>query len=340
MKNGTEVVGNTICPKFSTSVPFLKMKARGFLFTIFNYTDATLLSLQDMLGTRCGIAGKEICPSTQTPHLQCYIYWRSPHTLKSTIKHLQKITGLKPSVRVANGSPDDNRRYCSKDGDFIEWGEWPKQGRRTDIEKFIKKASAVRSTDDEKALMDEMPREWGRYYKAGREAAKLTRAVEARSALKKKFADATLRDWQQSLVERLDKQPERQLTWAYEHNGNIGKSWLATWLAINRDAFVIDGGKVADIAYAYNCQPWVVFDLTRSAREHSSYLYSVIECFLNGRIFSPKYDSGTKEFPPCTVVVFANWAPDLDLLSSDRWDVIDLAPPTLHGSLLARCSIG
>ena len=54
-----------------------------------------------------------------------------------------------------------------------------------------------------------------------------------------------------------------------------------------------------------------------------------MESFKNGRFFSPKYGSCLKRFKPPHVVVFANYMPDLEKLSMDRWDIMDLDNKTL-----------
>ncbi len=112
------------------------------------------------------------------------------------------------------------------------------------------------------------------------------------------------------------------MTWYWEATGSAGKSVLADWLEINRNAFVVTGGKFADIAYAFQWQEWVVFDFPRDAEER--FPYTLLEDYKNKRVFSTKYQSVMKRALSCTLVVFTNWAPDLSKLSPDRWDVIHL----------------
>jgi len=78
------------------------------------------------------IFGRETCPSTGRKHLQGYVYL----TRKGRSSAVRKLfPGA--NVLVANGSPQDNRTYCSKDGNFVEWGVIPVQGRRTDMETLV-----------------------------------------------------------------------------------------------------------------------------------------------------------------------------------------------------------
>lgn len=121
-------------------------------------------------------------------------------------------------------------------------------------------------------------------------------------------------------------QPDRKVTWVWDEGGNIGKSFLANWLEIWRGAFVVSGGKFADIAYAYAFEDYVVFDFSRS--QEDKFPYKLLEDFKNKRVFSPKYESCSKRALVCKLVVFANWAPIRKELSPDRWDVlhVDLNP--------------
>lgn len=73
------------------------------------------------------------------------------------------------------------------------------------------------------------------------------------------------------------RQPEREVLWYWEEAGNAGKSFLADWLEIHRDAFVVTGGKFADIAYAFNYQEVIVFDFARDQEER--FPYKLLEDF-------------------------------------------------------------
>lgn len=72
--------------------------------------------------------GKEICPDTGKSHLQGYIYFKNAKSFSAVRKLLTPR-----HIESTNGSTDDNIKYCSKDGDFYEFGVRPKQGARNDI---------------------------------------------------------------------------------------------------------------------------------------------------------------------------------------------------------------
>lgn len=126
-----------------------------------------------------------------------------------------------------------------------------------------------------------------------------------------------LRDWQETLLTVLQGDPHpRHIYWVWENEGNVGKSWFATYLSKNHDACVLTNGKTADIAHAYEGQRIAAWDLSRSQETHIN--YAPMEDLKNGRIFSPKYDSQVKYFDVPHVVVFANFNCPKEKFSDDR----------------------
>jgi len=81
-------------------------------------------------------------------------------------------------------------------------------------------------------------------------------------------------------------QTDRKILWVWEPEGNTGKSWLAKWLVVNRNACYLQMGKKTDIAHAYKGEKVVAFDLTRSDKDFLN--YDVLESLKNGVFFSPK----------------------------------------------------
>ena len=96
-----------------------------------------------------------------------------------------------------------------------------------------------------------------------------------------------------------------------------GKSWMPSYLCSIAGAFVVTNGKMCDIAH--DDEKTVLIDLSRTQADKIDHIYSLMESFKNGRIFSPKYESVSKTFEPCHVVVFANFPPEHQKLSQDRW---------------------
>lgn len=104
-----------------TPMPSLRQneRARAFSITMNNYT-ADHIAWLSSLECKYLIYGKEIAPTTGTPHLQGYVYFNNPRTVRSLIK---KLYGF--HIEVAKGTPEQNITYCKKDGDFFESGVPP-----------------------------------------------------------------------------------------------------------------------------------------------------------------------------------------------------------------------
>ena len=95
-------------------------RERGFMFTLNNYTDESIEML-GRLGAQYLIYGKEIAPTTNTPHLQGYIHFQHAKSLSSVIK---KIPGA--HVEIRRGTVDQAIEYCKKEGAYTEVGAKPK----------------------------------------------------------------------------------------------------------------------------------------------------------------------------------------------------------------------
>ena len=112
-------------------------RATRWLFTLNNYTpqdldyDVWLYLPQNDISYL--VVGREIAPTTGTPHLQGYI--RFGHR-----KRLTQVVALIPRAHwtAANGSEEQNRTYCSKGAGVVERGTYdPRagvQGRRSDLD--------------------------------------------------------------------------------------------------------------------------------------------------------------------------------------------------------------
>lgn len=103
---------------------------KAYCFTLNNYTEDEYESISRVANDESlyAIIGREVGASG-TRHLQGYIMFKRPYRF-DTVKgrHLPRC-----HIEVAAGSPDSNRKYCSKDGDYREFGAIPKgvEGRST-----------------------------------------------------------------------------------------------------------------------------------------------------------------------------------------------------------------
>lgn len=130
--------------------------------------------------------------------------------------------------------------------------------------------------------------------------------------------------WQKDLIKELEEKPnDRKIIWFYDKIGMNGKTQLCKWLIVHRDAAYFDGGAKGDISYAYKGQKIVLFNFPRTKEGYVS--YDSIESLKDGIFFSKKYESRTKVFNSPHVVVMANFKPELEKLSLDRWDLRKLS---------------
>lgn len=106
----------------------MAQKSRNFCFTINNYTEDDICFLKAIKDFKYLCFGLEV-GEQGTPHIQGFISFENARSVKGIVKV------LRGHISVAKGSPSQNRDYCSKDGNFFEFGEIPKgQGKRSDLD--------------------------------------------------------------------------------------------------------------------------------------------------------------------------------------------------------------
>eukprot|EP00961_Rhodomonas_salina_P129142 1739777-Rhodomonas_salina.1 len=174
--------------------------------------------------------GKEICPTTGRTHFQSYVEFKNKKTYNQACRHLPD--GLaRDALKVAKGSADQNKAYCSKDGDFKEFGAAAHSGQRNDlnlVKSHILNGESLNDlmTDDDCAsiIARHMPffRALSNNYRSG----------AGLLALKDKMAGASLRSWQQQYVDTvLSSEPHpRHVYWYWDTVGGTGKSFLCDYL--------------------------------------------------------------------------------------------------------------
>lgn len=107
-------------------------QSRTWCFTLNNWTEEeykVLLALEGHKQIRYMIFGKEIGEEL-TPHLQGYIVFHNPKKMLQ----VKAIIGERTHIEKSKGNAKQNQAYCSKDEQYIEFGEIPQQGVRKDIE--------------------------------------------------------------------------------------------------------------------------------------------------------------------------------------------------------------
>lgn len=283
-------------------------------------------------------------PTDELPHVdgERYVSWQAELGQQGT-RHLQIYIELDRSVRgthlqrfwpgchfeARRGSREQARDYTRKadtraaedDAGPHERGEFDRggQGSRNDL------ADAVHTLKigGIKRVAEEHPTSFVKFSRGLRE---LARELEE----KPRDEDFEPRPWQQAVMDLLDAPADdRTIFWVTDTRGNTGKSRLAKHLLLEHGAVQLEG-KVADMAYMYNKEPVVIFDITRAAADNTNHLYTFAEKLKNGIITSTKYESCQKIFTPPHVIFFANFSWDREKWSEDRVHEIDLNNPEFH----------
>lgn len=107
----------------------MTQKSRGFCYTLNNYNQKEVEILENLeceyhiMGYEKGEKG--------TPHIQGYFYFKNARSFRATMKILTRW-----KLFIAKGSAEENFNYCSKQGEYKEFGKIPKQGERSDLKKI------------------------------------------------------------------------------------------------------------------------------------------------------------------------------------------------------------
>lgn len=125
--------------------PTTDVKSRDWNFTWNNYPQ----NFEELLLERLGpssikyiIMGREVCPTTGTPHIQGFVMFHNPRAVGKNMKksgkpHARSLRGLFPTIswHKVYDTPHKAAAYCRKtDANAIEYGERPTgQGERTDL---------------------------------------------------------------------------------------------------------------------------------------------------------------------------------------------------------------
>lgn len=121
--------------------------SRNWCFTLNNYTEN---NERDIRRIECNyiIYGRERAPETGTRHLQGYVRF-------ANAKSMARLQALIPGAHFerAMGSAEQNKEYCSKEGDFEERGDMPVGGgKRTDLDnvrELVRKGASIAQIADE-----------------------------------------------------------------------------------------------------------------------------------------------------------------------------------------------
>lgn len=293
----------------------------------------------------------EICPETERIHGHVYIQlsckvtfaaiktWIAAYEDSPHVYSFGSGGGTDDSTVFCKGSSDDCREYIwkpkTKLAEFdpfevgtilhIEGKTRPGRGARTDLQ-AVKDAidGGKRSLAD---LFDEHFETVAKYPKFIESY--LFHVSQSKISIHQKtlYLGATLRPWQQTLWERLQGPVDpRKVHWYWEETGNVGKSFMAAYATFVAGAITIPVGKLHDMCYVLSKQtyPIYIIDIPRTYEDKLDGVFTMIEMIKSQKICSYKYESRVMLLEPAHVVVFANFQPNRDAWSADRYDLTHL----------------
>lgn len=290
------------------------LQSKHWTFTLNNYSEADVERLKCLGDPVCYlIAGKEVGEGG-TPHLQGFVSL----SCRKRLRQVKELLGSNPHVEIAR-NVNAAIEYCKKDGDFFEVGARSGgAGSRSDLDAFkddVKQGNLDLSSIRE--IHSEVYAKYPRFCIEYVQDHLPQKAVEV----------LPLRAWQISLTLKLAAEPDdRKIIFIVDRDGNAGKTWFAHYYRqTNEKVQVLLPGKKSDMTYALDTRIRVLFvDAPRS--KQGEYLqYDFLEEVKNGYIFSGKYESRIKQLERVHIVVMMNEMPDLEKLSADRYDIVEVS---------------
>lgn len=304
--------------------------------TLNNYNDEEYAKFLEVAASPVclyAIIGREIGDGG-TPHLQSYFAFVRNKRLCA----IRRLLGGRGHYEVARGTAEHNRQYCSKEGDFEEFGALPAApGGRGAFDRFKEWVLGLDHGPSEREIAQAFP---GLFIRYSRRLSQLANHLRPIPQLvpnpppgdpAQQPADVlempTLRVWQSQLEAVLREPPDdRKIVFVVDPVGNKGKSWYTRFYfqRYPEKTQLLGVGKRDDMAHAIDETKSVFFvNVPRGSMEYLQ--YSVLEMLKDRVVYSPKYDSRTKLLSAnCHVVVMSNEFPDLNALSNDRPVPIEL----------------
>jgi len=132
------------------------MQFTAIVFTCNNYTEDQYKYILGLPIFKYLIVGKEI-GEQGTPHLQCYAILQARTRAKKLYNILKGC-----HIEARRGTHRQAADYCKKDADFVELGNEPEQGKRTDLEEVAEKISIGVDTT---TIAKEFPTTYIKYYR-------------------------------------------------------------------------------------------------------------------------------------------------------------------------------
>jgi hypothetical protein len=316
-----------------------KSRKMNWAFTWNNYTEDDIKSITEewikkMPDMRCVVFGREIAPTTGTPHLQgLFVY--------SKLKSFKQVKEMMPKeVRFSQMRKplEANLRYCEKDGKFTRVGDVPmsqkekgshghkgKESGKEAADVWALFVDAIKDGMSRKELMETFP-EIGLRCSAGFD--RYFDMFRPQVPFNIEKTHESFYPWQRQLLDIIDlKADSRSVIWVYSARGNTGKTSMFKHLICMDESFEpFMNAPTRDLSCAWKGGS-AIFDLARDDGGVPMN-YSFMEMIKNGYAFSAKYESKCKKASNMMkerfVICFSNSRPDILKLSIDRWAIFNI----------------
>lgn len=276
----------------------------------------------------------ESTPQTNTLHWQVYVEFLNVQRYK----RMGEILGIGEGFKAfaCRGTPQECTAYCTKERTRAgppasvitpqifgaPFSNGKKRGRDQELEEIAEKLKAGASV---KRICEEHSAISLRSIRNIEVFAKYVRPPQVYAEPEPEV----LYPWQAELKRVVGTEADvRSVHWYCDKVGNTGKSLMARILEKD-GACLMGGGREIDIlngvATFIKSLPegqdlkTVIFDLTRANKEHLEGFWSAVEKIKNGNWYNGKYEGCKISVKPPHVIIFANYWPQLENLSADRW---------------------
>lgn len=146
--------------------------------------------------------------------------------------------------------------------------------------------------------------------------------------MEEEYKNVKWKPWQQKVIDILNEKPDRRkVHWFWEPNGNSGKTFLTRYIEWKYPTVIVNG-KQNDVfngikTFLENKEKYpnpVIIDIPRTNENYVC--YSTMEKIKDGLFYSGKYEGGIIRLLPCHLLVFANFEPNINMMSEDRWNIV------------------
>jgi len=162
-------------------------------------------------------------------------------------------------------------------------------------------------------------------YSEGWEPAQKSAEQEYLEYMTNLYSDVKWQDWQQNILNVIASKPSRRdVYWIWEDTGNVGKSFLSSYIDWKHKCIIVNGKQdnifngIKSFLDTEKVQPkCIIVDIPRTNEKYVC--YGAIEKIKDGLMYSGKYEGGKIRLVPTHLFVFSNFPPDRTKMSDDRF---------------------